>query len=123
MYSCGFVNRLLNKEIVWVIFLYIGKHMMKYTLYVVESQFKFVQGLSKWYYLKTQDCTRNRSRKQDFDTSLYLLIYREQGFETRTGPYGPIRKTLNHLDLRSIQGEEPFHAKKSMESWSNRPVL
>ena len=34
--------------------------------------------MSKWYYLKTQDCTRNCSRKQDFDTSLYPLIYREQ---------------------------------------------
>ena len=37
MYSYGFVNRLLNGEIVRVIFLYIGKHMMKYTLYVVKS--------------------------------------------------------------------------------------
>ena len=37
MYSCGFVNRLLNGEIVQVIFLSIGKHVMKCTLYVIES--------------------------------------------------------------------------------------
>ena len=40
------------------------------------------------------------------------IVY--QGFETRTGPYGPTEKTSNRPSLRSIIHEEPFYAKKSI---------
>ena len=37
---------------------------------------------------------------------------KDQGFEIRTGPYGPTGETSNRLALQFVYGEEPFHAKK-----------
>ena len=55
-----------------------------------------------------------------------------QGFETRTGPYGPTRKTSNRSCLRFVKPQEPLHGKiagtrenhgrtsRFWEPWSNR---
>ena len=56
----------------------------------------------------------------------------QQGFETRTGPYGPTGKTSNRSCLRFVKPQEPLHGKiagtrenhgrtsRFWEPWSNR---
>ena len=47
------------------------------------------------------------------------LLTDDQGFETRTEPYGPIEKTSNRLFLRFFKPQEPFYGKK-IENRKNR---
>ena len=46
-----------------------------------------------------------------------------QGFETRTGPYGPTGKTSNRSVLRSVQGEELFYTKKAGTRTDRGPTV
>ena len=64
--------------------------------------------------------------------SFLLLNVCNQGFETRTRPYGPTGKTSNRSCLRFVKPQEPLHGKiagtrenhgrtsRFWEPWSNR---